>query len=96
MTGVHPGQVREHVERLSGDQVMADTDTAFGWLADHAISTDRMGVIGFDLGGSVALLGAGGNGTLGMATEVRVVGEEDQCFRTSGRWSPLPACCWPG
>ncbi len=35
---------------------MADTDTAFGWLADHDISADRMGVIGFDLGGSVALL----------------------------------------
>ena len=35
---------------------MADTDTAFGWLADHEIPADRMGVIGFDLGGTVALL----------------------------------------
>jgi carboxymethylenebutenolidase len=52
------GAVQEQVERLSGDSVMADTDTAFGWLADREIGADRMGVIGFDLGGSVALLAA--------------------------------------
>jgi len=49
-------EVQQQVDRLDGEQVMADTDTAFGWLAEHEISVDRMGVIGFDLGGSVALL----------------------------------------
>src|SRR5690348_1109342 len=50
------GRVQEQVERLDQDEIMADTDTAFGWLADHDISSDRMGVVGFDVGGSVALL----------------------------------------
>lgn len=63
------GQVQQQVERLSGDQVMADTDTAFGWLAEHEISSDRMGVIGFDLGGSVALMVAAKR-TLGAAVTV--------------------------
>lgn len=63
------GAVREQVERLSGDQVMADTDTAFGWLADREITADRMGVLGFDLGGSVALLVAAKR-TLGAAVTV--------------------------
>src|SRR5918998_2415446 len=43
--------VQEHVDRLDGEQILADTDTAFGWLADHGIGPDRMGVIGFDIGG---------------------------------------------
>ncbi|MBO0874891.1 MAG: dienelactone hydrolase family protein, partial [Pseudonocardia sp.] len=47
-------QVRDQVNRLTGASVMADTDTAFGWLADRGVTADRMGVIGFDLGGSVA------------------------------------------
>ncbi len=50
------GRVQEQVDRLDQDEIMADTDTAFGWLADHDISSDRMGVVGFDVGGSVALL----------------------------------------
>jgi carboxymethylenebutenolidase len=49
-------EVQLQVDRLDGEQVMADTDTAFGWLAEHGVTPDRMGVIGFDLGGSVALL----------------------------------------
>lgn len=63
------GQVQEQVERLSGDQVMADTDTAFGWLAERDITADRMGVLGFDIGGSVALLVAAKR-TLGAAVTV--------------------------
>ncbi|NMI01989.1 dienelactone hydrolase family protein [Pseudonocardia acidicola] len=62
-------QVQDQVNRLDGEQVMADTDTAFGWLADHEITTDRMGVVGFDLGGSVALLVAAKR-TLGAAVTV--------------------------
>ena len=74
------GQVQEQVDRLDGEQVMADTDTAFGWLADHDISSDRMGVIGFDLGGSVALLVAAER-TLGAA--VTVAGEDTSSELTS-------------
>jgi carboxymethylenebutenolidase len=68
------GQVQHHVDRLDGEQVMADTDTAFGWLADHDIGADRMGVIGFDLGGTVALQVAAER-TLGAA--VTVAGARD-------------------
>jgi len=62
-------RVQEQVDRLEGEEVMADTDTAFGWLADHAISPDRMGIIGFDLGGAVALVVAARR-TLGAAVTV--------------------------
>lgn len=62
-------RVQEQVDRLEGAQVLADTDTAFGWLADHDISPDRMGILGFDLGGSVALLVAARR-TLGAAVSV--------------------------
>jgi carboxymethylenebutenolidase len=65
-------EVQQQVDRLDGDQIMADTDTAFGWLADRHIGADRMGVIGFDLGGSVAMLVAAKR-TFGAA--VTVAGE---------------------
>jgi carboxymethylenebutenolidase len=48
--------VRDHVGRLTGASIFADTDTAFGWLADHGVPSDQMGIIGFDLGGSVAVV----------------------------------------
>jgi carboxymethylenebutenolidase len=62
-------EVQQQVDRLEGEQVMADTDTAFGWLAEHGIAPDLMGVIGFDLGGSVAMLVAAKR-TLGAAVTV--------------------------
>ena len=31
-------EVQQQVDRLEGEQVMADTDTAFGWLAEHGIA----------------------------------------------------------
>jgi carboxymethylenebutenolidase len=49
-------QAQEQADRLDRDQVIADTDTAFGWLAERDVKADRMGVVGFDLGGSVALV----------------------------------------
>jgi carboxymethylenebutenolidase len=66
-------EIQEQVDRLEGTQVMADTDTAFGWLAGHDIGADRMGVLGFDLGGSVALLVAATR-TLGAAVTVAGAG----------------------
>ncbi len=62
----------DQVGRLESEQIMSDCDTAFGWLADHEITSDRMGVLGFDLGGTVALLVAA-NRTFGAA--VTVAGE---------------------
>ena len=59
----------EQGERLDRDQVVADTDTAFGWLAEREVKADRMGVVGFDLGGSVALFVAATR-TLGAAVTV--------------------------
>lgn len=60
---------QEQVGRLDRDQVVADTDTAFGWLADRDVKSDRMGVVGFDFGGSVALYVAATR-TLGAAVTV--------------------------
>lgn len=62
-------KVQEQIDRLDSEQVAADTDTAFGWLAGHDISADRMGVVGFDLGGSVAMMVAATR-TLGAAVTV--------------------------
>ncbi|MGI5126796.1 dienelactone hydrolase family protein [Pseudonocardia sp. CA-107938] len=89
--------VREQVERLDSDQVLVDTDTAFGWLGEHDIDADRMGVIGFDLGGSVALLVAAKR-TLGAAVSVGDTG----AGVPSGRVTSLVAaaqgltCPWLG
>jgi carboxymethylenebutenolidase len=92
------GQVQQQVERLDGEQVMADTDTAFDWLSEHDISTDRMGVIGFDMGGTVALLVAAQR-TLGAA--VTVEGEGITEARSGALPSLLDAapgitCPWLG
>jgi carboxymethylenebutenolidase len=48
--------VGNHLERLTADSVHADTDAAFGWLARRGVSADRIGVVGFGLGGAVALI----------------------------------------
>jgi carboxymethylenebutenolidase len=55
--GAEDGErVLGQVGRLDAGQVMADTDTAFGWLAEREVGADRMGVLGFDIGASVALV----------------------------------------
>lgn len=90
--------VREHVERLDSGQVLDDTDTAFGWLGDHDIDADRMGVVGFDLGGTVALLVAAKR-TLGAAV---TVGGAHGAIAPTGRITSLVAaaqgltCPWLG
>ncbi len=62
-------QASEQAGRLDRDEVLADTDTAFGWLAERDVDSDRMGVVGFDIGGTVALLVAAKR-TLGAAVTV--------------------------
>lgn len=91
-------EVQQQVDRLEGEQVMADTDTAFGWLAEHGVTADRMGVIGFDLGGSVALLVATKR-TLGAA--VTVAGDRVAASPASGlpelvAAAPGLTCPWLG
>src|SRR5205807_6686585 len=54
---------------LDGDAVLADTDAAAMWLAQRGVTADRIGVIGFDLGGAVALVVASSR-TLGAAVSV--------------------------
>lgn len=90
--------VQDKIECLDSDQVMADTDTAFGWLADHAIEPDRMGVIGFDLGGTVAL-NVAARRTLGAA--VTVAGDETGSSPSAALTSLVAAaqglsCPWLG
>ncbi|MFP5021014.1 dienelactone hydrolase family protein [Pseudonocardia phyllosphaerae] len=70
--GDSDADVADHVDGLDSTQVMGDCDTAFGWLADNGVESDQMGVLGFDLGGTVALLVAA-NRSLGAA--VTVAGE---------------------
>jgi carboxymethylenebutenolidase len=50
------GQPDEQVRQISGDSVLADTDAAFSFLADRGISADLIGVVGFDLGGTAAVV----------------------------------------
>lgn len=68
-------EVADQVGRLDSEEVMDDCDTAFGWLADKEVPADRMGVLGFDLGGTAALLVAA-NRTLGAAVTVAGAGIE--------------------
>lgn len=41
---------------ISGESVLADSDVAFGMLADRGVPSDRMAVLGFDLGATAALV----------------------------------------
>jgi carboxymethylenebutenolidase len=91
-------RVQEQMGRLESEAVMADTDTAFGWLADHDISADRMGVLGFDVGAVVALLVATQR-TLGaavsVADEAGMVSVRDRIPGLSGASTGL-TCPWLG
>ncbi|WP_436493186.1 dienelactone hydrolase family protein [Actinokineospora sp. HUAS TT18] len=60
---------RGKVSELSGESVLAATDIAFAWLAKHSVNPDRIGVIGFELGGAVALVVAASR-TIGAAVTV--------------------------
>ncbi|QFZ16197.1 dienelactone hydrolase family protein [Saccharothrix syringae] len=57
------------VSGLSGEALLADTDVAFVWLEQRGVGRDRVGVVGFDLGGTVAMVVAGSR-TIGAAVTV--------------------------
>jgi carboxymethylenebutenolidase len=63
----------EQVRHLSGDSVLADTDIAFAFLASHGVTADLMGVVGFDLGGTAAMVVAASR-TIGAAVSVAAAG----------------------
>ncbi len=48
-------QVADQINRLTPESVLADSDAALGWLTGHGVAADRIGVVGFDLGGAVAM-----------------------------------------
>ncbi|ASR33845.1 carboxymethylenebutenolidase [Prauserella marina] len=54
---------------LNGADVLAATDTTLAWLVERGISGDLLGVVGFDLGATAALVVAA-NRTLGAAVSV--------------------------
>ncbi len=51
-----PDQVHGYVAGLSADSVDTDTDASLRWLGQHGLTADRIGVVGFGLGGAVALI----------------------------------------
>jgi carboxymethylenebutenolidase len=68
-TEVDDVTAQDRISELSGDSVLADTDIAFGWLAQHGIDADRIGVVGFELGGAVSLVVAASR-AIGAAVSV--------------------------
>jgi carboxymethylenebutenolidase len=65
--------VSEGATLVSGASVLSDSDASFGWLADHGVPSDRMGVLGFDLGATAALVVASQR-ALGAAVTVAAAG----------------------
>ena len=61
------------VAKISGESVLADSDAAFGILAERGIGSDRMGVVGFDLGATAALVVAAQR-SLGAVVTVSAAG----------------------
>lgn len=58
-----------HLDHLAEESVLADVDIAFAWLARHGITADRIGVVGWEFGGAVAMMVAA-NRHVGAAVTV--------------------------
>ncbi|KOV79406.1 dienelactone hydrolase family protein [Nocardia sp. NRRL S-836] len=67
---VHGDDVRDQISKLSGDRLLEDTDVAFVWLGQQGVSADRMGVVGFEIGGTVAMVVAASR-SIGAAVTVQ-------------------------
>jgi carboxymethylenebutenolidase len=52
------GDVAPHMQAVSDADVLADIDESLAILAEHGLSADRCGVIGFCMGGRLAFLAA--------------------------------------
>jgi carboxymethylenebutenolidase len=66
-------QVADQLNRLTPESVLADSDAALGWLSQRGVTADRIGVLGFDLGGAVAVK-VGTRRTVGAAVSVSAPG----------------------
>ncbi|SFO24567.1 carboxymethylenebutenolidase [Pseudonocardia ammonioxydans] len=91
-------EVAAQLGRLEPGQIMDDCDTAFGWLADNGVEADRMGVLGFDIGGTVALHVAA-NRIMGAAVTVAGEGVEKSPSRSVPalvETAPELTCPWLG
>lgn len=53
-----PEQVRRRIERLSAESITLDVDASLRWLTARGVSDDRIGVVGYGLGGTMALITA--------------------------------------
>lgn len=83
---------------LSGATVLEDCDAAFAWLADRGIGADRIGVVGFGLGGAVALVVAASR-QIGAAVTVAGGGIEERLSEglpTLLEAAPSLTCPWLG
>lgn len=90
--------VAAQVNRLTPASVLADSDAALGWLASRGVADDRIGVVGFDLGGAVAVKVATRR-QVGAAVSVSAPGivtpVADQ-LRTLVEVAPELSCPWLG
>lgn len=50
--------VRPHMQALSRDNLTDDLDATLGWLEDQGFAPGHVGIVGFCMGGSVALFAA--------------------------------------
>lgn len=55
--------------QFSGPSIVDATDTSFAWLLERGVAADLLGVMGFDLGGTAALVAAASR-QLGAAVSV--------------------------
>lgn len=83
---------------LSGATVLEDFDAVSAWLAERDIKADQIGVVGFDLGGTVALVVAASRG-IGAAVTVSGGGVEERLSEglpTLVEAAPSLLCPWLG
>ncbi len=88
----------DSADELDAEMVLEDCDATFSWLAARGIDADRTGVMGFDLGGSVALMVASSR-QIGAAVTVAGAGIDQPLSRglpTLLDLAPSLACPWLG
>jgi carboxymethylenebutenolidase len=83
---------------LSGAEVLADTDATCKWLGQQGVADDMIGVVGFGLGGTVAMLVAA-NRAIGAAVSVAPPGLREPAVAELPALDALVdelACPWLG
>jgi len=91
-------QVADQLNRLTPESVLADSDAALRWLSERGVTADRIGVLGFDLGGAVAVK-VGTRRTVGAAVSVSAPGILNSVahqLRPLLQTAPELTCPWLG